>query len=137
MFCSRSLLISIALLTAFPGHAVPVTDIVETEQQVNKFSAMPATCITLRQGRKCFATVTINLELSKLGDYCIYQQGLSEPLRCWKNAVPKVLSFAFESSQKTVYTLKDERSQQIIAKTSVEVSWVHQTISRKRRWRIF
>jgi len=109
----------------------------KTEQQVKKFSALPATCITLRQGRKCFATITISLELTELGDYCIYQQGLSKPMHCWQDTPAPILSFAFESNEKTVYTLKNEKSQQIIAKTAVEVSWVHQTISRKRRWRIF
>ena len=137
MFYSRCLLITATLMIAICSDVQAAVDDKKSEQQVKQFSALPATCITLRQGRKCFATITISLKLTKVGDYCIYQQGRVKPIRCWYNATPNVLSLNFESSQTTIYSLKNEQSQQVLATTSVKVSWAHQTITRKRRWRIF
>jgi len=104
---------------------------------VEQFSVLPATCITLRQGRKCFATITIKLTLSAAGSYCLYQQGIDEPIQCWNQVSTHQFSVPFESSEKVVYQLKDQQSHHIIAQAGVEVSWVHQATSRKRRWRLF
>ncbi|NRA83574.1 MAG: DUF3019 domain-containing protein [Gammaproteobacteria bacterium] len=137
MFYSRSLILAMTLLSASLSHAQVVETETKPVQLVEQFSALPATCITLRQGRKCFTTITISLTLTKVGDYCIYRQGFIKPMRCWYSAAPKIHRFAFESAEKTVYTLKNEQSQQVVAETAVEVSWVHKMTSRKRRWRIF
>lgn len=125
------------LYAAFCGAATQSLGTAKPSAEVEQFNALPATCITLRQGRKCFTNVTISLKISKIGDYCVYQQGGTKPIRCWQKVHPSNLSFTFESAKKVVYELREQQSQEIIAQTAVEVSWVHQKTSRKRRWRIF
>ncbi len=138
MYFSRLLILASALLITTLANASPESSTAPTiSPEISKFSVLPATCITLRKGRKCFATVTINLTLTQMGHYCLYQQGNIRPMHCWQNVAPKKLRIAFESAKKVVYILKNETSQKVIALTSVEVSWVHKTSSRKRRWRIF
>jgi len=138
MFFSRLMILGIALLVSSLSNAT-THSLLTTKPtlDVEKFNAMPATCITLRQGRKCFATVTISLKVNTVGDYCVYRQQEAKPMRCWKNGRPNRLSFPFESATNVVYELRDQQSGQIIAQTAVEVSWVHKKTNRKRRWRIF
>jgi len=142
MSSSRTLLWCGALVfTGITQASDTITQRTLTEQKVTapveQFSVLPATCITLRQGRKCFATITIKLTLSAIGNYCLYQQGIDEPIQCWSRVATHQFSVPFESSEKVVYQLKDQQSHQIIAQAGVEVSWVHQATSRKRRWRLF
>jgi len=115
------------------AYAEPVT----LSSQSVKFTALPATCITLRQGRNCFANITLRLKLAQIGNYCVYQQHSNKPMRCWNNSYGESIKFEFQSNKKVVYSLKNESSQQVIALTAVEVSWVHKASSRKRRWRLF
>ena len=136
-FKRRIILVYAVLITPFSYADATLIKPVTSVAQVKIFTALPATCITLRQGRTCFANITISLDLIAEGDYCVYQQGETHPIHCWHKTAPKVLNLAFESAQKIVYSLKNEQSQQIIALTAVEVSWVRKASSRKRRWRLF
>tara|TARA_R110000744_G_scaffold378566_1_gene494892 strand:- start:276 stop:689 length:414 start_codon:yes stop_codon:yes gene_type:complete len=100
-------------------------------------SAMPAKCVTLTQGRQCFATVTLTWHAPNIGNYCIYQVGTNKALDCWYNQQQNTLIFEFESSKSVQYTLVENNSEQVIADTHIEVSWVHKASPRKRRWRLF
>jgi hypothetical protein len=100
-------------------------------------SAQPARCITLNQGRKCFATVTLNWQTPQIGDYCVYAQAQKKLIHCWKSSRQDSTIFEFESSENIHYQLISSESKQVIAETAVEVSWVHKASPRKRRWRLF
>lgn len=100
-------------------------------------STQPTKCITLTQGRQCFATVTFSWEASKKGNYCIYQNGKKEALDCWFNEKSNIMIFEFESSKTVQYQLVAYDFDNVVAQTTVEVSWVHKASPRKRRWRLF
>lgn len=108
-----------------------------------EFSAQPANCIALRHGRTCYANVSLHWVSATKQDYCIYiKQGESnsaqlQSLKCWKSSRGAQVIFNFESNQKIEFHLVSSKDKKIIAKTAVEVSWVHKASPRKRRWRIF
>ncbi|WP_085299331.1 DUF3019 domain-containing protein [Cognaticolwellia mytili] len=102
-----------------------------------KFSALPAKCITLTQGRQCFATVTFTWKTAIKGNYCLYQEGNKEALDCWFNQKQNTAIFEFESSETLHYQLVAYDYDKIISTTAIEVSWVHKASPRKRRWRLF
>ncbi|AZQ83242.1 DUF3019 domain-containing protein [Colwellia sp. Arc7-635] len=100
-------------------------------------SAMPAKCITLTQGRQCFASVTLRWQAPVKGNYCIYQEGKKQALDCWYNQQQNTTTFEFESSKSLQYKLVAYDQDQVIAHALIEVSWVHEASPRKRRWRLF
>jgi len=134
----------IVLLVFFISHFASAT-----AQQANKkpvstqlvaksvFSALPAKCITLTQGRQCFATVTLTWRAPIKGNYCIYQVGNKQALDCWYNQQQNSATFEFESSKTLQYQLIAYDFDKVIAETTIEVSWVHKASPRKRRWRLF
>lgn len=104
---------------------------------VSSLSALPAKCITLTQGRECFATITLTWQAPKKGNYCIYQVGRGKAVDCWSNEQKNLTTFEFESSKTMQYQLVAYDHDQVVAQTSIEVSWVHKASPRKRRWRLF
>ena len=100
-------------------------------------SVTPAKCITLTQGRQCFATVTLRWQAPTKGNYCLYRIGQKEAVDCWYNQQQNTITFEFESSKSVQYNLVVNNSEQVIANTQIEVSWVHKASPRKRRWRLF
>jgi hypothetical protein len=102
-----------------------------------KFSAMPANCVALHQGRKCYAKVSFLWQTSQLGNFCIYQKVTNKVIQCWKNSRGNQVDFEFESSEKLEYQLVAIGKKRVIAETSINVSWVHKASPRKRRWRLF
>lgn len=101
------------------------------------FSVLPAKCITLTQGRQCFATVTFTWHAPLKGNYCLYQVGNKQALDCWYNQQKNTATFEFQSSKTLQYQLVAYDFDKVIAETSIEVSWVHKASPRKRRWRLF
>lgn len=120
-----------------------------TEQSTITFTATPSNCVALRQGRKCFTKVALTWQVAEVGNFCIYQHSdklkQSKVIQCWQNSLGNFTEFEFQSNEKVVYQLvsiKDSPFKQgihetVIAHTSVEVSWVHNSSPRKRRWRLF
>lgn len=108
-----------------------------TIEVTSGLSAIPTKCITLTQGRQCFATVTLRWHAPVKGNYCIYQVGKNKALDCWYNQQKNTTTFEFESSKTVQYKLVAYDQEQTIAYTHIEVSWVHKASPRKRRWRLF
>ncbi|WP_284243712.1 DUF3019 domain-containing protein [Thalassotalea insulae] len=101
------------------------------------FQAKPANCVALRQGRTCFATVSLSWHTANRGHFCIYEKASNKVMQCWNNSQGNTLQFEFESNEKIAYQLRATEQNIIIAETSVDVSWVHKATVRKRRWRLF
>lgn len=101
------------------------------------FDASPSNCVTLRQGRQCFTTVSLVWQVDKPGNYCILRKSTGQTLQCWRNAKASRWIFEFQSTEKIEYQLVEVEQNKIIAETSINVSWVHKATPRKRRWRLF
>jgi len=101
------------------------------------FSAKPANCVALHQGRKCYAIATLIWQTPIAGDFCISEKVTNKVLQCWKNTKSSILKVEFESSSKVEYQLVKIEKNQVIAEAEISVSWVHKASPRKRRWRLF
>lgn len=106
------------------------------------FSVQPQQCVTLRQGRDCFATITIQWQKPTVQDLCLYQintkqTNIQKQLICWPKSNKGQTSVAFESSDNLTYQLRTLKDQKLIAEAQVVVSWVHKNTKKRRRWRLF
>ena len=101
------------------------------------FTALPEQCVTLRQGRDCFATVELQWQSSDKQSFCLYQEGKNKQLGCWQNNNKVQIKIEFESNKSINYQLRTVSDNKVIAETKVEVSWQHKNTTRKRRWRLF
>lgn len=100
-------------------------------------SVQPASCVALHQGRTCFAQLSLNWQTPGAGDFCIYLKDSHQLVHCWNNSRGNLVSFEFESKKKIVFQLVKKGHKNVLAETSVDVSWVHKATPRKRRWRLF
>lgn len=101
------------------------------------FTALPEQCVTLRQGRDCFATVELQWQSPAKHSFCLYQEGQTKQLGCWQNNNKVQINIEFESNKTIKYQLRTVSDNKVIAETQVEVSWQHKNTTRKRRWRLF
>ncbi len=108
-----------------------------TETNDVAFTALPEQCVTLRQGRNCFATVELQWQSPSKQSFCLYQEGEEKQLGCWKNSNHVQIKIDFESNKSVKYQLRKEVNNKIVAEAQVEVSWQHKNTARKRRWRLF
>lgn len=106
--------------------------------QINiQIRALPEQCVTLRQGRDCFAEVNIHWESQHKQTLCLYQEGLDKHLKCWRNNESAHIAIDFVSNKSINYQLRNLNDNKLVAETQVTVSWLHKSSNRKRRWRLF
>jgi hypothetical protein len=98
---------------------------------------MPEDCVTLREGRDCFATITINWSVSGNSDYCLRRQYDGFLIGCWENTSQAELIYEFQSESQQVLQLISKKSQVVLASATINVSWVHKSKRRKLRRRLF
>ena len=131
--------IAIVLATLFycllVGNQVCANELTVTDNVV--FTALPEQCVTLRQGRSCFATVELQWQSPSKQSFCLYQEGEEKQLGCWKNNNNVQVKIDFESNKSVKYQLRKEVNNKVVAEAQVEVSWQHKNTARKRRWRLF
>ena len=101
------------------------------------FNALPDQCVTLREGRDCYAEVTIHWQSEHKQSLCLYQEGVEQHLGCWHDNNDARIAIEFISNENLNYQLRSVHNNEVIAETEVAVRWVHKGSSRKRRWRLF
>lgn len=107
-----------------------------------EFRVQPQQCVTLRQGRDCFATITLQWQKASEQSLCLYQVNKKQinnkqQLRCWQKSRTGQVSIEFESSDSLTYQLRTLQEDHLVAETEVVVSWLHKNTTRRRRWRLF
>ena len=102
-----------------------------------EFKALPEQCVTLRQGRDCFAEINIHWQSHSKKTLCLYQKGLEQHIKCWYNNDSANITIEFISNKNVDYQLRSLSDNKLIAETQVKVSWLHKSSARKRRWRLF
>jgi hypothetical protein len=102
-----------------------------------EFKALPEQCVTLRQGRDCFAKINMHWQSNSKKTLCLYQKGLEQHIKCWHNIDSATITIEFISNKSTSYQLRRLSDNKLIAETQVKVSWLHKSSARKRRWRLF
>ena len=106
------------------------------------FNVQPQQCVTLRQGRDCFATITILWQKQTAQSLCLYQvrnepAQNKEKLMCWSKSNKGQTSLEFESHDNLTYQLRTLKGDHLLAETEIVVSWLHKKTTRRRRWRLF
>ena len=106
------------------------------------FSVQPQQCVTLRQGRDCFANITIQWQKSTEQALCLYQiitnkADTQKQLICWPKSTNGQTNLSFESSNNLTYQLRTLKDKKLVAEAEVVVSWVHKNTTKRRRWRLF
>ena len=133
-------LVSIKCLLLVSGVALAKqTQKIEKSLPISEisFTAQPANCVSLRQGRKCYASVSFIWHAPNKGNFCIFQKNTKTVIQCWKNSRSNQVLFEFESEETREYQLINTEDNRVFAETSIDVSWVHKQTPRKRRWRLF
>ena len=134
-----ALLFYVTLITFIPvsnaEEKLAITDKIE-------FRVQPQQCVTLRQGRDCFATVTVQWKKSSAQSLCLYQVNKKQldnkqQLQCWKKIHQGQASIEFESSDTLTYQLRTQQGDHLVAETEVVVGWLHKNTTRRRHWRLF
>jgi hypothetical protein len=125
-----------SLLTMFLGFITFSSEAENVKTANIVFSAQPAMCVALTQGRTCYANVKIEWSVEKPGDFCIVQKAPKQHLKCWTQTDGNVFSFEFQSNESVTYQLINPNNE-LIAETTIDVTWVHKKSPRKRRWRLF
>jgi len=131
------LLVPLCVFTSQPTIAKAVAHQKSIEAKSTSFTAQPEQCVTLRQGRKCFASIQLQWKIPLKQNVCLFQEGQQKKIKCWKNHEHANMVIEFESNESINYELRSLSDNKIIAQTQIKVSWVHKRTTRKRRWRLF
>ncbi len=121
------------------GSSAFVTGLLNAAENtdVPRLTALPNKCVALRHGRTCFAQITLRFTVLKPGRYCITKRNAKQPLYCESIDRYGLFNVEFQSKTKQAYVLVEQSTKQELATTVIDVAWVHQKTSRKRRWRLF
>lgn len=98
---------------------------------------LPNKCVALHKGRTCYAELKFQWKVKIKGDYCLYEEALTSPIKCWRQSNRGYFEYNFQSSVSRSYILVAESTKETIAKGGVSVNWVHKSPDKRRRWRIF
>ena len=106
------------------------------------FSVQPQQCVTLRQGRDCFATIKVQWQKQTEQSLCLYQVSKRQPknkdkIICWSKNNKGQTSVEFESNDNLTYQLRTLKDDYLLAEKEVMVSWLHTNTTKRRRWRLF
>lgn len=100
-------------------------------------TAIPDTCVALREGRSCYADVTINWQQPLSGNYCLRDADTKHIIQCWLRQQHGEFSYAFDSVHTVSFELINSDNGKKIATTQVQLQWVYKNRKKKRRWRLF
>lgn len=99
--------------------------------------ALPDTCVALREGRNCYADVTLTWQLPTMGNYCLRDATSKYIMQCWLKQQNGMFEYTFDSQQSISFELFDSNTAQVMGSTEVKLQWVYQNRQKKRRWRLF
>lgn len=97
------------------------------------FSVSPTKCVTMEQGRRCYADIVVTWKSSQPLDACLILD--QQRLHCWAQQRSAQLEFEFVGSQNA--TLALQQGPEILARQEIQVSWVHSDTRRRSYWRLF
>lgn len=143
---SKGIALLVYSLGSFFMSSVHADEKTPVSTQVD-FSVQPQQCVTLREGRDCFTTITVQWQKNIEQALCLYQVNTKQvntqhvntqkQLICWPKSNKGQTSIAFESSDNLTYQLRSLSDKQLVAEAEIVVSWVHKKTTTRRRWRLF
>ena len=115
----------------------PSTFTVKAQEPPEALIALPDTCVALREGRNCYADVTLTWKQPIIGNYCLRDATSKYIMQCWLKQQSGTFNYAFDSQQSISFELFDSNTSKIISVAEVKLQWVYQNRQKKRRWRLF
>ena len=98
----------------------------------------PERCVALHRGQTCYLHVVFTWQHEKQGDYCLVNQTTNKQMYCWSKQSKGEYRLDFQSTKSNDFGLQERVSQEILASTKIEVSWVYNSSKRsKSSWRLF
>ena len=106
------------------------------------FNVQPQQCVTLRQGRDCFTTISIYWKQTSDQSLCLFQVNSKniqnkKKLTCWSKKKSGQTKVEFESNNNLRYQLRTLNENRLLAESEIVVSWLHKSTTKRRRWRLF
>lgn len=138
---SKGIALLVYSLGSFCMSSVHADEKTPSPTQID-FNVQPQQCVTLREGRDCFATITVQWQKNIEQALCLYQvntkhANTQKQLICWPKSNKGQTSITFESSDNLTYQLRSLSDKQLVAEAEIVVSWVHKKTTTRRRWRLF
>jgi len=121
----------IAVLVPFKTFAQTTLDAAE------HFAVTPNKCVALREGRPCYALVSVNWKKTSVGNYCLRYSKSKQILQCWTAQSSGVYQYEFNSEKNQDFELINTKTGSISGQAGIKVHWVYTNKQKKRRWRIF
>lgn len=98
----------------------------------------PNKCVALDYGQSCYQDVTLSWKQELAGDYCVFSSQQTEALKCWKNNKNSIFSIPIATKTNVTFSLVNSANKNILAKTTLKMTWVYKTKNRRRlSWRLF
>lgn len=102
----------------------------------------PDRCVAMNEGQTCYQTLAVVWQSETAGDYCLFEDGIQNPIVCWQNAFAGKAKLEFAAEGNVTYQLllkaMPEQEQVLMAEKEVIVTWVYsKTKKRKNSWRLF
>ncbi len=92
----------ICLLLIFPAISSA-----KTTDKTAQLIALPDTCVALREGRNCYADVTLSWQQPTIGNYCLRDATSKYIMQCWLKQQQGVFEYTFDSQQSISFELFD------------------------------
>ena len=103
-----------------------------------ELSIKPDRCVALREGQDCYQGLVIRWSGKAVGHYCLLEGVDKKMLKCWEESKTGVLKYDFQASKSTSFSLVVMPEGNLIASTTMQVSWVYKARKRQRmNWRLF
>ncbi len=117
---------------------LPISFLTNATDLQASMNVNPDQCVAMSQGQSCYVAVELSWKVQSPGNYCLYADGQSEALNCWKNSFTGEYKKAFNSKVNLVFSLKRQHEQLSLATAVVKMAWVHKKKGQPRKsWRIF
>lgn len=126
------------LCCILPGTVTLAEEPVVASNVQNALDLKPNTCVSLHQGQRCFVNVTATWQSRSKRDYCLYSSAQQEAIKCWVKSNHGILTQQLNSQQTVQFYLKERGTDKVIAKATLEVSWVYKKKQKSNvTWRLF
>jgi len=115
-----------------------VSSSASAEGELIALDVKPNRCIALHQGQICYQTLRFQWLTPAIGEYCLYQQAVSEPLLCWSGKKITTVAYEFESDRSLAYQIRRKGEENVLAQAQVKIAWVYKKGRKSASgWRLF
>lgn len=117
------------------------TDLALDQQpSVASLVTSPGVCVLQDEQQRCETQVAFLWEVPEKDNYCLWEEGQSQPLRCWQQSWSGTWQVQLTATDSKTYILRTEKQLEISRTTIRVIGALEQRIRARRRsgfWRVF